>query len=201
MGLILAAALTVGILGAAFVAALYLWVDREGERDESGPADCIIVLGCAVWPNEQPSPALRARTERGIAVYRAGYAPAVILCGGVGTYPPAEAEVMRRLMAAAGVPPDALYLDDTSHTTVENLQHARAIMREHGWRSALVVSDPFHLPRACLMARDLGIDARPVPALDSPTYTRPRERTWYTLREVAVLCWYWVVDRPSVLRG
>jgi len=197
--LILAAALTTGILVAALVAAITIWVDRDGKREEIGAADCIIVLGSMVWPGEQPSPSLRARTERGLALYQAGRAPALILCGGVGTYPPAEAEVMRRLLASAGVPAEALFLDDTSTTTVENLRHARAIMDAHGWRSALVVSDPFHLPRAGLIARDLGIAAQPAPAWDSPAYTRRRDRAWYTLREAVALPWYWVVERPSVL--
>jgi uncharacterized SAM-binding protein YcdF (DUF218 family) len=199
VSLILAAALTAGILVAALVAAICIWVDREGTREEIGPADCIVVLGSMVWPDGRPSPSLQARTTRGAALYQAGSAPAVILCGGVGTYPPAEAEVMRQLMVSAGVPTEALFLDDTSRSTVENLQHARAIMHVHGWRSALVVSEPFHLPRACLIARDLGIDARPAPAFDSPAYTRPRERTWYTLREALALIWYGVVERPGVL--
>jgi len=184
---------------AALVAAIYVWVDREGTREESGPADCIIVLGSMVWPGEQPSPSLRARTARGIALYQAGDAPAAILCGGEGTYPPAEAEVMRRLMVSAGVPAEALFLDDTSTTTVENLRQARAIMHARGWHSALIVSDPFHLPRACLIARDLGLDARPAPAFDSPAYTRRRERTWYTLREALALIWYGLVERLAVL--
>ncbi len=198
MALILAVTGVVGILGVALVAALYLWVDREGTREESGPADCIIVLGSMVWPGEQPSPSLRARVARAIALYQAGQAPAVILCGGEGTYPPAEAEVMRRLMAAAGVPAGSLFLDRDSHSTVENLRNAQAIMQAQGWRTALVVSDPFHLPRACLIARDLGIVARPAPALDSPAYTRRGERIRYTLREALALVWYGVLERPAV---
>jgi len=200
IGLFIAIICTVSLLGAVVVTALYWWVDREGTREEITPADCLIVLGSMVWPGEQPSPSLRARVERAIALYQAGQAPAVILCGGEGTYPPAEAEVMRRLMIMAGVPAGALFLDSTSHSTVENLWNARAIMQAHGWRTALVVSDPFHLPRASLMARDMGIVARPAPALDSPAYTRPGERTRYTLREALALIWYWVLERPAVRR-
>ncbi|MBU0495460.1 MAG: YdcF family protein [Chloroflexi bacterium] len=195
------AACAVGALVIILVTAIYVWVDQTGAREDVGPADCIIVLGSAVWPGERPSPSLAARTARGLALYQAGHAPALILCGGRGTYPPAEAEMMRRLLTAAGVPETALFLDDSSTTTVENLQHARAIMRAHGWQSALLVSDPFHLPRASLMARDLGLTVRPAPALDSPTYTIPRQRVWYTLREALALIWYTVLERPGLLAG
>ena len=48
------------------------------------------------------------------------------------------------------------------------------LMDRHRLRSALLVSDPLHLPRAMRMSRDLRIDARP-----SPTPTS-RYRSWST---------------------
>jgi uncharacterized SAM-binding protein YcdF (DUF218 family) len=177
------------LLLAAFVYG-YLRVDAQARTDEAQRVDAIIVLGSAVWPNERPSPSLAARTEHAIALYQAGYAPNLILCGGLGYLPPAEAEVMRRMAVSAGIPDDALFLDDTSHSTGENLAHAREIMNAHGWRTALIVSDPFHLWRALTIARDLGIEAYGSPASASPTYTIPHLRVYYTAREVFAMLWY-----------
>ncbi|HEX7593637.1 MAG TPA: YdcF family protein, partial [Anaerolineae bacterium] len=183
---------------------LYQQVDARAKIDGARRTDAIIVLGSAVWQGERASPSLYARTQHAIALYRAGYAPALILCGGLGGNPPSEAEVMRRLAASAGVPADALLLDDQSHSTEENLANAKALMDARGWHSALIVSDPFHLLRAELIARDLGIDAYGSGASDSPTYTAPQLHAWYTAREAVALVWYYttrVVGEPAWLYG
>jgi vancomycin permeability regulator SanA len=170
----------------------YRLIDEQSGRDETRSADVVIVLGSAVWPNEQPSPSLRARTEKAVELYRDGCASALILSGGLGRYPPEEAEVMRRLAAEAGIPRDALILDREAHSTWESLLRAGEIMQEREWRSALIVSDPFHMKRSLLMARDIGLVAYGSPALDSPTYTVPARRVYYTSREVLALWWYLV---------
>ena len=170
---------------------LYEQVDAQSRVDQARRVDAIVVLGCSVWPGGIPSPALAARTEHAIALYREGYAAHLILTGGLGDYAPAEAEVMRRLAEAAGVPDSALVLDEDSNSTEENLEHAKQLMDRFGWRSALVVSDPFHLFRAGKIARNLGIEVYTSPASDSPTYTIPHLRVWYTTRETLAVIWYY----------
>jgi vancomycin permeability regulator SanA len=183
----------VALVLAAF-AVTYWAIDRRSALDDSASADVILVLGSAVWPNEQPSPSLRARTERAIELYQQGYAPYLLLSGGLGRYPPEEAEVMRRLAVEAGIPQEALILDKEAHSTWESMEKAQEIMGQEGWETAIIVSDPFHIQRALLMAGDAGFQAYGSPALDSPTYTIPSRRLFYTSREVLALWWY-VVQR------
>lgn len=185
----------ISLLACALIAITCFLVDCYATRDESRPADAILVLGSAVWPGGEPSPSLRARTERAIALHRSGAAPYMILSGGLGRIPPAEAQVMRRLALEAGISDDALVVDDRSGSTLESVSRAAAILHEHGWRTLLVVSDPFHLLRAVTMARDAGIEAYGVPALDSPTYTILHLRLYYTLREALALLWYVLAQR------
>ncbi len=198
--LVIALLLTILFLGAAGF--LYLRVDTRARAEDAKPADVIIVLGCSVWPGERPSPALEARSRHAIALYKSGLAPYMILTGGVGTYPPAEAEIMRRLAVAAGVPSEALVLDTTAHSTEESMQNIREIMDAHGWKTALIVSDPFHMLRAETMARDLGISGYGSPASDSPTWTIPHLRVYYTAREAFALIWYYgerTIGKPTWL--
>ncbi len=111
---------------------------------------------------------------------------------------------MRQLAVRAGVPEEHLLLDAASHSTEENLANAKRLMDEHGWRTALVVSDPFHLLRAQIIARDLRIEAYGSPASRSPTYTVPHQRVWYTTREALALIWYFAtrtVGQPAWLQG
>ena len=42
---------------------------------------CILVLGCAVWADNQPSPMLKDRLDTAIALYKAGAAPKLLLSG------------------------------------------------------------------------------------------------------------------------
>lgn len=181
----------------ATLALLCLRVDARAQVDGARRADAIIVLGSAVWAGERASPSLYARTQHAIALYRAGYAPSLILSGGtrrgeVASPLPSEAEVMRRLAADAGIPADALVLEDQSHSTAENLANAKRLMDARGWRSAIIVSDPFHILRAETIARDLGIEAYGSGARHSPTYTAAHSRAWYTAREALALLWYYV---------
>ncbi len=169
---------------------LYRQVDARSQIDAARPADAIIVLGSAVYPGGRPSPSLYARTQRAIELYRAGYAPALILSGGVGGNPPSEARVMKQIALSVGVPESALVLEEDSRSTEENLTNSKRLMDARGWRTALIVSDPFHLLRAETIARDLGMSAYGSPARSSPTYTAAHLRVWYTLRESLALVWY-----------
>jgi len=170
----------------------YRSIVARGNRDETRPADVIVVLGAAVWPNEQPGLSLKARTEWAIQLYRHRYAPHLILTGGLGRYPPEEAELMRRLAVEAGIPSGVLLLEKHSHSTWESLLGASEIMQEKGWTTAIVVSDPYHMKRALLMAEDLGLEAHGSPVHDSPNHSIPVRRLFYTSREVFALWWYLV---------
>lgn len=178
------------LIFATCFAVTYHSIEELGHRDGTRSADVIIVLGAAVWPEQQPGPSLKSRTERAIDLYRDGHASHLILSGGLGRHPPEEAEVMRRLAVEAGIPSEVLFLEKESHSTWENLLGASEIMQQQRWDTALVVSDPFHMRRSLLMAEDIGFTAYASPAQDSPNHTVLPRRLFYTSREVFALWWY-----------
>ncbi|PCD77467.1 YdcF family protein [Pseudothioclava arenosa] len=140
-----------------------------------------LILGAAVWPGGQPSPALRRRSEQAARAFHAGRADRIICCGGVGRHGPSEAEVMRDLLVAAGVPEGAILLETRSSTTWENIAEARALCPE--LQEVLLVSDGYHLPRARLIARAQGLVARGEAA--STEGLSPRQKRRAVLREAA----------------
>lgn len=190
-----------GLTLALTLVGLYKAVDRQAEEDEARAADVIIVLGSQVRADGQPSNSLRSRIERGVELYQAGYAPTLFLTGGVGRFPPAEAEAMRRVALAAAIPDSALVLDTAATSTQESMLTAAREAQARGWRTALVVSDPFHMLRARQMARDVGFDAYGAPTYDSRLYTVDRLRRFYTLRETLALVWYYTVGRLGMTEG
>ncbi len=138
-----------------------LSIHRFGFADDGRDADCAIVLGTAAWHNK-PSPVLQERLNHAIGLYESGRVPILILTGGFGDGAEyAESKVAENYCLQRGVPAEALVSEDRSRTTIENLAEARALLEENGLRTALIVSDPWHLKRAVAIARRQGIDAHP----------------------------------------
>jgi uncharacterized SAM-binding protein YcdF (DUF218 family) len=179
-------ALAIGAAGAAVGTALYVAV-RCGERETvCRHADAIIVLGAQVHRNGRPSAALRGRVRRAVAVYHAGFAPRLVVTGGVGEAGVAEASVMQALAVAAGVPEDAVLIEGQATRTLESAHAVGVIGRRAGWQSVIVVSDPFHLWRTALMFLAEGFAVQRA-ASDDRYYTA-QSRRFYRLREMAALC-------------
>lgn len=134
-----------GALGLAslLLAAGALWLDARGRRPIPRERyDALIVAGCRVMPDGRPSPALARRVRRAAALYHEGYAPRIVLTGGVGQPPPplTEAEASARLCVALGVPEAALVREGRSRTTLENAAFAAELIEGE----VLVISDACH---------------------------------------------------------
>ena len=136
---------------------------RYGEQDETQPVDAIIVLGAAVR-NGRPTPVFRERINHAILLYEQGYADTLIFTGGVGFGDDiSEAEAARLYALQQGVPPQAILLEETSTSTIQNLANAQRVANEAGHGRFLIVSTPFHMKRALQIATDLGMEAYPSP--------------------------------------
>jgi uncharacterized SAM-binding protein YcdF (DUF218 family) len=113
-------------------------------------AEAIVVLGCP------PSPRLDRRLKRGIELWESGAAPVLVLSGG-GRGSEPETFAMRRAAIALGVPESALLLESRSRDTLGNARETACLLRAHGWRTIVLVSDKTHLPRAVLLFRLAGV--------------------------------------------
>ncbi|GAB4267060.1 MAG: hypothetical protein Kow0013_16620 [Pararhodobacter sp.] len=144
-----------------------------------------VILGAAVWPNGEPSPTLRRRVDHAIGLWRAGRVDRIMGCGGLGRHPPSEAHVIARLCRNAGIPESALDCEDRSTTTRENLCNALPILGRLGAREVVIVTDPYHAPRARLIAWQLGLDA--TVSCPSPRRIGPRQWLRHLPREALAL--------------
>lgn len=186
-------------VGALLIAGgTYWWIAREAVVDQRRPVDVIVVLGAAVWPGERASPTLYERTRHGVDLFHEGHAPYLLVTGGLGQHPPTEAEVMRRLAVEWDVPADRIILEDRGATTSQSAALVAELMAERGLRSALLVSDGHHLPRAKLAFRRQGVTAFGSPALESPMTTLANHRIYHMIRET-VAWWFYLAGLDSVL--
>lgn len=153
-----------------------------------GPMPYAITLGAAVWPHGVPSPTLRRRATRAGELYLAGKVAKIIATGGLGQHPPTEADVTRTVLLDLGIPSDAILLEDSSTTTLENLRNAARLLPDG--TPAIIVSDVWHLPRARLAAARLGLTASTARA--SLAGTHPGRIARAILRETLAFFWYLV---------
>ena len=68
---------------------------------------------------------------------------------------------MTDLLVANGVPRHAIHPEDQSTTTYENLRNAKVVLQRLGIGKAVIVTDNYHMRRALIVARSVGIDAIP----------------------------------------
>lgn len=163
------------------------WITYAGNQVQLHKVDCIIVLGARSLPDGQPGPSLRARCDRGVQLWREGWAPYILCTGGRGQSGTVEGVVARNYIQSQGVPPERIVYEGLSHTTRQNFFYAQKVMEARGWQSCLVVSDPFHLPRSLSIARGLNLEAYPAPGFEGPGWKSWGSWTFYTVRET--LAW------------
>ena len=150
-------------------------------------ADAAIVLGAAMW-GEELSPVFRERINHALALYRNGKVRKIIFTGGQGNNnEPTESSAARRYAVERGIPEEGILVEESSHTTYENLFYAKQVADVQHLKTVLIVSDPLHMKRAVVMARDIGLEAYP-----SPTPTTRYQSVGSQLRLLAYETYYYI---------
>ena len=161
------------------VAAIHLW----GRRSETPRSDAIVVLGAAQYDG-RPSPVLKARLDHAIALYERGVAPVIIMTGGQAPGDTvSEAVVSRRYAIRHGVPAGAILTERGGMTTVESMEAVSRLMGTREMKTAVLVSDPFHMLRLKLLARQVGIRGFTSPTRTSPISRNRAEERKHLVRE------------------
>ena len=126
-----------------------------GSSDGRGAA-AIVVLGAKVLPDGRASAALVRRMAVAISLYRTGVAPLLVLTGG-GRHAVPEADVMRQIALAAGVPAAALLIEARSRTTLENAIETAKLLTLRREKAVVLVTDGYHALRSRLLFRMTGL--------------------------------------------
>ncbi len=144
------------LISAALVVILVAWAMLARAFAPAGNTartrfDAIIVLGSPADSDGNPTPVQLSRVTEAVREYERGVAPRLILSGGSTDHGYVEAQVMARAAEALGVPASSIFPEPEALDTIHNACNSVRIMKDHGWRSAEVVSSPSHLPRAGLI--------------------------------------------------
>ncbi len=142
-------AIWLALIGTGLYVAMY-------QAPETPEGQAIVVLAHGMdEAGTSLSPESESRLAKGIELYGAGKAPLLVLTGG-GTPPVARA--MEEVALAAGVPADAIIVEDASLSTLQNALFTADIERVAHDRPILLVTHRYHLPRANASFRWAGFE-------------------------------------------
>jgi vancomycin permeability regulator SanA len=168
------------------LAALATWVlvhtlliTLDGLHDQQQHADIAVILGNKVNEDGTLSERLAQRLACGLALYRGGRVPRLLVSGGLGKEGFQEGTKMREYLRAHGVPDSAIIVDNHGNNTHQTVRHTARLRAKLPFRSVLVVSQFYHISRTKLLFRQAGFT---VVSGASPVYFELRD-SYSLLRE------------------
>ncbi|MFI9454354.1 MULTISPECIES: YdcF family protein [unclassified Amycolatopsis] len=177
--------------------AFRVWqVAREDVRDQ---ADVIVVLGAAQY-NGRPSEIFQARLAKAKTLYDQGVAKVIVTAGGKkadDNYTEAQAGV--QWLRKRGVPQSATLPVGEGSDTLRSLRAVAEQVQKRGWKTAVLVSDPWHSFRARVMADDLGLETWTSPTHRGPVVQARETQARYIVRETGALLYYRLTKSPAVV--
>ena len=91
-----------------------------------------------------------ARFQEGVNLFRRGLGEYLVFSGAAHDNGISNADVMRTLAVRQGVPDDSILEESQGEDTWGNAVFTRRVLEDHGLRSAILVTSPYHARRAKL---------------------------------------------------
>ena len=158
-------------LAVGWLVGVFWLVSRQSSRDETRPADVIIVFGAAEYSGH-PSPIYKARLDHAYTLFRKGMAPLIITTGGSAEDPNfSEGGVGRDYLISHGVPDNSIIAETQSSDTSESAARIANILRKNNLHTCLAVSDGYHLFRVKQMLEKQGLIVYASPRPDARSRT------------------------------
>jgi vancomycin permeability regulator SanA len=154
-------ALQAMVAGTAVMVSILLWIHAGAAGHmysvSAVPAAPVaLVLGAQVDPDGSPSHFLEARLELARQLYTTGKVRVILASGDNMNHGYDEPTAMKRWLVGHGVPEQKVVLDYAGFDTYDSCDRA---VRIFGVTRAIVVTQTYHLPRAVMLCRRLGMDA------------------------------------------
>lgn len=139
------------------------------ELEDLPVSHTVIILGASVYRDGKLSPILKDRVETALTVYRMQKAEHFLLSGDNREEDYDEVNAMRNYLLQKGVPEEKITTDPAGIDTYDSMYRSGSI---YDIPSAVVVTQPFHLPRTIFIAKNLGYDYKGFPATSDTHITK-----------------------------
>jgi len=175
---------TLGLLGVLLprlITTIYS-MNRIYQKDNAPNERLAIVFGAGLRRDGTPTPILRDRVETAASLYFSGKIEKLLMSGD-NSVSYNEPEAMRQYAISLGVPDHAIAMDYAGRRTYDTCYRAKAVF---GMKSALLVTQKFHLPRALFLCNALELNAYGVEA-NNRNYWRGSLFIWNFREQLATL--------------
>ena len=152
----LIAIVVLSVWAALIGTSLYVALYEPSDEVPSGAA--IVALAGDAGKAGQVTGETEARIARAVELYDAGAAPVLVVTGGSGGTDPTVAAAMRDFAIEAGVPEEAILVEDRSHSTLQNAMFTADLAELDKSEPIIIVTHRYHLPRANASFRWAGFD-------------------------------------------
>ena len=140
------------------------------EAAATADARVAIVLGNAPAGTDEPTAMQTARCLKAFELYKSGAVNTLLVTGGFTRDYISEARMMKIALVTYGVAPDDVLEEELAATTIENGLFAARMFDARGWpKTATIVSQAFHLPRAGGNYKQQGFEVKDAAAADAPS--------------------------------
>jgi vancomycin permeability regulator SanA len=166
---------------------------------EASPERAAIVFGAGLRRDGTPTTILRDRVETAVALYNQGKVEKLLFSGDNSFLDYNEPGSMKEYALSFGVPEKDIILDFAGRRTYDTCYRAKEIF---GLQKALLVTQPYHLPRAVFTCNILGLESSGVYADNYPY--RKLSLGFWTLRELPatlVALWELFITKPTPILG
>ena len=158
-----------------------------------------IVFGAGLLADGSAGPILRDRIETAVNLYQAGKVDKLLMSGDNRVVEHNEPEAMRHYAVVLGVADEDIILDYAGRRTYDSCYRAKEIFQV---RSAILVTQQFHMARALYLCNSFGVESVGVPARNQ-TF-RKISRLYWNTRELfasSQAVWDVLVARPQPVLG
>ena len=142
------------------------------------------------------------RVAQAVELYKAGWAPKVLMSGGPAVWNLTYAQNMRRQATSLGVPDKDVLLQDKSKSTIQDIEFSLPIIKGLNAKTIILVTSPYHIRRASLVARKHynkeGIKIIAYPAQKS---SFDPNNWWTRYEDTASVVWEYVAMVEYLLKG
>lgn len=146
------------IIGIVFSAITAILIVSDGLIDNTNKSDLIVILGNKVELSGLPSLRLQSRLDKGYDLYIQGFAPLILVSGGLGKEGYDEAEVMKNYLINRGVYKDVIITDSMGIDSFNTARNTKQIMTERNLNKVLLISNYYHISRTRLAFKKSGIE-------------------------------------------
>ena len=177
-----------------FLAITFIFIQTRGYSSDNwsltkGDRNVAVVLGAAVWSDDQPSPSLSGRVDRGIELYTNKFVGGILLTGSNAPGEMSEAEVALEYARKKGMDMEKVRYESLTTSTSEQLKYIKKyLIDDENINDVIVVSDAYHLVRIIEISKFFNIDIKVAAPASHLNY---KKKFYMQLRESIALIVFW----------